>query len=114
TRSHAAGNPYPTCAVDAGGFQRPEARPADLDPRPARSPAGHACRRTAGGAAAAEGQVEEGKIRRGEAVVFDSPEHGCTVGILLLRTASHPTSLHSNHHIRSYPCFGWYCDERWC
>ena len=38
-RGDAARHAHRSCAVDAGGFQRPEARAADADPRPARSPA---------------------------------------------------------------------------
>ena len=40
-RSHA----HEKRAVDPGGLQRPEARPAEPDPPPARPPAGHAVRR---------------------------------------------------------------------
>jgi molybdenum cofactor biosynthesis protein B len=40
-RGDAARHAHRSGAVDAGRFQRPEARAADADPRPARPPAGH-------------------------------------------------------------------------
>src|SRR3546814_2689003 len=40
-RGDAQGHAHQACALDAGRLQRPEARPPDADPRPARPPAGH-------------------------------------------------------------------------
>src|SRR3546814_9421245 len=63
-RGDAQGHAHETCTVDAGRLQRPETRPPDADPRPARPPAGHEGSTDAGPTYVAGRKAAEGTDRK--------------------------------------------------
>src|SRR3546814_1372977 len=69
-RGDAQGHAHQACALDAGRLQRPETRPPDADPRPARPPAGHEGSTDAGPTYVAGRKAAEGTLWSAQADTY--------------------------------------------